>query len=945
MKASKIFLERINLNLIEKMKIKFYLLILLFIPTISIAQKEAAVWYFGEKAGLDFNSGSPVSITDGKIVTNEGCASISDKNGTILFYTDGTLVYNKLHKVMPNGSGLFGHNSSTQSAIIVPKPNNPYIYYIFTVDQPLPDNVDDNLLNDQDPPNNGLNYSEVDLRLDNGLGDIPVNKKNIHLITYNPDNKEEVKYKCSEKITAVQHGDGVSFWVITHFINNFYAFKISTQGVIKYPVVTSTNMTMPIGGYINNAMGYLKTSPNGKKIAISNNATRITNEKGPKGNTIRDTGNVLLFDFDTTSGKINNEITLLSNSNPYGVEFSAKTKKLYVNTNQFNVNGEIILESSLLQYDLKSTNIKSSKTIIERSTIVAGALQLGIDEKIYCAGYITTDSKRNKISVINNPESDGTNCNYMSSAIDLKTGRIGQGLPPFISSLFLYSFNYEFNCVGSPTHFYFNSGEKVDSVKWDFGDGTTSTNNDAYHTYLIPGNYKVNLIKTVNGEEREPIEKTITIFEIPKTSVTPIKFIQCDTQDSNPLDGLATFNLELAKETIMANQKEIEIYYYKSITDANNDKTNLNSLDLIYRNVAPNETIYAKLVQPSGSCFSIQPIILKANPNLSILPSALHECTTLNNKAEFDLEKKSSQIRTELNLPQNIKFTYYATKNDTELGANSLENKYLSSSKTLFIRAENEDGCFGTGQFDIIVDQSPSVEIKDTKILCEGIGNYVIMNSGVIPPATENDYTYLWNTNETSQTIRTTKEGNYNVIVTNNLGCKTTRNIKVNLSQLARIKLLQIKDLQKENQVIVLVENPSEYQYKIVFENGTETDFQSSSTFENIPGGLHQLIIKNNDGCGQIDSELAILEAPTFFSPNEDGYNDYWNLKGTNGTLSIQSTIYIFDRYGKLLLQISPSSSGWDGTINGEPLPADDYWFTVKLEDGREAKGHFSLMR
>ena len=229
MKASKIFLERINLNLIEKMKIKFYLLILLFIPTISIAQKEAAVWYFGEKAGLDFNSGSPVSITDGKIVTNEGCASISDKNGTILFYTDGTLVYNKLHKVMPNGSGLFGHNSSTQSAIIVPKPNNPYIYYIFTVDQPLPDNVDDNLLNDQDPPNNGLNYSEVDIRLDNGLGDIPVNKKNIHLITYNPDNNEEVKFKCSEKITAVQHGDGVSFWVITHFLDNFFCYQSSNR--------------------------------------------------------------------------------------------------------------------------------------------------------------------------------------------------------------------------------------------------------------------------------------------------------------------------------------------------------------------------------------------------------------------------------------------------------------------------------------------------------------------------------------------------------------------------------------------------------------------------------------------------------------------------------------------------------------------------------------------
>jgi hypothetical protein len=161
------------------MKNKIFLFLTLIISINAFSQKEAAIWYFGEKAGLDFNSGSPVSITDGKIITSEGCASISDKNGSVLFYTDGSLVFNKFHKVMPNGSGLLGHNSSTQSAIIVPKPNNPYVYYIFTVDQPLPDNVDDNPLNDQDPPNNGLNYSEVDIRLDNGLGDIPENKKNI----------------------------------------------------------------------------------------------------------------------------------------------------------------------------------------------------------------------------------------------------------------------------------------------------------------------------------------------------------------------------------------------------------------------------------------------------------------------------------------------------------------------------------------------------------------------------------------------------------------------------------------------------------------------------------------------------------------------------------------------------------------------------------------------
>ncbi|WP_296682881.1 T9SS type B sorting domain-containing protein [Flavobacterium sp.] len=926
------------------MKAKFLLLVTILIYNTSFSQKEAAIWYFGEKAGLDFNSGSPVSITNGKIITNEGCASISDKNGNILFYTDGSVVYNKLHQIMPNGSGLLGHKSSTQSAIIVPKPNNPYVYYIFTVDQPLPDNVDDNLLNDEDPPNNGLNYSQVDLRLDNGLGDISANEKNIHLITYNTENSEEVNFKCSEKITAVQHGDGISYWVITHFLNNFYAFKISNNGVSKTPILSSTPLNVPIGGYLSNAIGYLKISPNGTKLAIANSSSKTSNELGPKGETRRNTGNVWLFDFNSTTGRIFNGISIISGINPYGLEFSAKSKKLYITSNLFDIEG-ISQGSTLLQYNLKSNDIISSKTEILTSSNVAGALQLGIDEKIYRSGYPTSQNGFNKLSVINNPELNGTDCNFIQNQVDLKGYKVFLGLPPFITSLFLYSFNYESNCIGSPTHFYFNSSETVDSVIWDFGDGSSSTEKNTFHTYLLPGNYKVTLIKTVNGEEKEPIEKNITIFETPKTSITPYKIIQCDTEDSNSTDGLAKFNLDLAKETLLAGQKDVEIYYYKSVIDANNDINNLNSLELIYQNTVPNETIYAKLVLPSGSCYSIQTVILHANPNISILPSPLHECATSSNKAEFDLEKKTIQIRTELNLPQNIIFTFFDTKNDAELGTNPLGKRYLSNSKTLFIRAENAEGCFGTGQFDIIVDQSPAIELKETKILCEGINNFSILDSGIILPATENDFTYLWNTNETSPTIRTTKAGNYNVTVTNNLGCKATRNITLTLSKLARINSLQIKDLQKNNQVIVLLENPTGYLYKIIFENGTETAFQNNPIFENIPGGLHQLIIKNIDGCGQIDSELVILEAPIFFTPNGDGFNDYWNLKGNNGTVTIQSNIYIFDRYGKLMKQILPSSQGWDGTINGELLPADDYWFSVKLEDGREAKGHFSLKR
>jgi gliding motility-associated-like protein len=926
------------------MKKKLLLLITILAATTSFAQKEAAIWYFGEKAGLDFNSGSPVSITNGKIITNEGCASISDKNGNILFYTDGSIVYNKSHQAMPNGNGLLGHKSSTQSAIIVPKPNNPYVYYIFTVDQPLPDNVDDNLLNDEDPPNNGLNYSEIDLRLDNGLGDIPTNKKNIHLITYNPENNEEVKFKCSEKITAVQHGDGISFWVITHFLDNFYSFKVGNNGVNTIPIKSSTSLNVPLGGYLTNAIGYLKISPNGKKLAIANSSLKTNNELGPKGETRRNTGNVWLFDFDSTTGVIKNGITLISGTNPYGVEFSAKSKKMYVSVNQYNSDG-ISVGSSLYQYNLKDNNIINSKIEIINSQKVAGALQLGIDEKIYRSGYDISKQGGEKLSVINNPELDGTDCNYLVDEIDLKGKKVFLGLPPFITSLFLYSFNYEFNCLGSSTHFYFNSTEKVDSVVWNFGDGFSSTEKEAFHTYLAAGDYKVTLIKTVNGEEKEPIEKTITIFETPKTTITPYKLIQCDTQDQDATDGLASFNLELATSALKQIQNEVDIYYYKSTDEANEDKNNVNSLDLLYRNSETNETLYAKIVVPSGSCYSIQKITLQANPNRSLLPTSFHECEKTIGKAEFDLEKKTILIRNELNLPQNIIFTYFANKKDAELGTSPLAKKYISNSKTLYIRAENEDGCYGTGQFDIIVDQSPAVELKSTEILCEGLNNLVTLNAGIIDPAIENDYTYLWNTNETSSTIKVNKEGNYNLVVKNSYNCISNRNITVILSKLARINSLKINDLQKENQVIILLENPTSYRFKIIFENGTETPFQDNTMFDNVPGGLHQLIIENKDGCGKINAELVVLEAPLFFTPNADGYNDFWNLKGTNGTIAIQTIIHIYDRYGKLIKEINTSSQGWDGTINGAPMPGDDYWFTIKLEDGREAKGHFSLMR
>ena len=128
----------------------FYILLLCWFSV--QAQKEANIWYFGNNAGIDFNSGVPVPLLDGQLDHVEGSASIADVNGNLLFYTDGITVYNRNHQIMPNGSGLLGDDTATNSALIVPKPNDPEKYYIFTADR----------TNKPD----GVNYSELDISLD-----------------------------------------------------------------------------------------------------------------------------------------------------------------------------------------------------------------------------------------------------------------------------------------------------------------------------------------------------------------------------------------------------------------------------------------------------------------------------------------------------------------------------------------------------------------------------------------------------------------------------------------------------------------------------------------------------------------------------------------------------------------------------------------------------------
>ncbi len=194
------------------MALKSCLIILvLAISQFSFSQKEVNNWYFGFNAGITFNGKTTSAIIDGKLRSNEGCASMSDKDGNLLFYTDGIDVWDKSHTITPNGYGLKGSLSSTQSAIIVPHPGNVLQYYIFTVDAVGPWGND-----------NGMLYSLFDMSLNNGKGDIVTNEKNIKLAS-----------NTSEKLTAVRHANRKDFWVLTHIFgtDTIYAYLITSLGV------------------------------------------------------------------------------------------------------------------------------------------------------------------------------------------------------------------------------------------------------------------------------------------------------------------------------------------------------------------------------------------------------------------------------------------------------------------------------------------------------------------------------------------------------------------------------------------------------------------------------------------------------------------------------------------------------------------------------------------
>lgn len=292
---------------------------------------------------------------------------------------------------------------------------------------------------------------------------------------------------------------------------------------------------------------------------------------------------------------------------------------------------------------------------------------------------------------------------------------------------------------------------------------------------------------------------------------------------------------------------------------------------------------------------------------------------------------------------------YYFDQNNNPLPS-PLPNPFTTATQNVRVVVENPINTSCTAQIIIpfVVHPTPKIDLEDNVIICLPATDALI-DAGILDGSPTSDYQFQWYTNTvlmpgvTTPSIVVNTPNVYSVDVTNAFGCTKTRVITVTGSEAATIQNIEVVDLADINSISVIVTGSGDYEYAMDDVNGP---YQLSGFFNNVAMGLHEIYVRDRNGCGSVGPvTVPVLGIPHYFTPNGDGYNDYWNVKGVSAEFNYLSRILIFDRFGKLLKQIGTTGPGWDGNYNGHQMPADDYWYNIQFEDGRTAKGHFTLKR
>ncbi len=496
---------------------------------------------------------------------------------------------------------------------------------------------------------------------------------------------------------------------------------------------------------------------------------------------------------------------------------------------------------------------------------------------------------------------------------------------------------------------YYNSQSNADNAV------AAILNPEAYSNTANPQTIFVRLEENNSGCFNTANSFDIIVNDTPPAITGPLLYELCDDATG---DGLTEFDLTSRSNSITGGATGVTLFYYATALDAVN---RVNELSSPYTNTSNPQTLFVIVEDNTTGCVSSTTLDLevKEAPQ-AVAPPSIIVCDDSNTgdlTEAFNLTVNEAAILNGQNT--GVTVSYYISLSDAANGINEIGNftsfDNTTTPQAIYVRTENSTGCVNTTSFDIIVNEVPVPQLFDLYYLClNSTGG--VLNTSDSPPVLDtgllsNGWSFTWELDgniingESSATLTAVTVGRYTVTVTDPVtGCNSSQTIEVReLGPPDDFGAQVVTRFFDERQRIEAFATGPAFQYIFRLDDGA---WQYNGSFDNVSPGPHTVVIQDLEGCASVEIPLNVVGYPLYFTPNNDGYHDTWNIVGLNEIAG--TTIYIFDRYGKVLKQIDPAGIGWDGTYNGQPLASSDYWFQVNYQENGIIKtfgGHFSLKR
>jgi gliding motility-associated-like protein len=450
---------------------------------------------------------------------------------------------------------------------------------------------------------------------------------------------------------------------------------------------------------------------------------------------------------------------------------------------------------------------------------------------------------------------------------------------------------------------------------------------------LIPGSlYKLKIESVKDCTQSESINLTINANIIN----TPKPLTACDFDNDGIVNSFDTSNVE---KELFDGLKYCSVEYFD---DQGNKLPS--PLPNPYKNSRPyHEEITIKVNKLSSSCTSETKLVLDVfdTPQIKKLEK-IQACNEGSGFSSFDLFNLKNQIV--IGDKANLSIRYF-NQDGVELSERNLKS-YTNSKpwkETITIRVENVfvPTCYDESYIDLVVEEKPVLNtLNENYLICRS-------DSGLYLKSDPNFVSWEWIYKKDGNVISNNfdanivEEGEYVLNIgalSNGIMCYNSFSFNMERTSLPKIDRVNIVELSNNNSIEIEASGNGEFEYSIDGEN-----YQINPRFDNLQGGVYTSYVRDILGCGEDSREVVLVDFPKYFTPNGDGINDRWFIRGIRGFPGAKVTI--FDRYGKLLKELTSNSEGWDGTYNGQMLKTSDYWFVVSLTPLRQVRGHFTLKR